>query len=442
MIRYRKGAVKDKLLKSAVRYSTLLLLLTISVLLMTGCSPQRSRSNYPNTFEDARKLEAAKPKEALEEYDSIKDAKDGKDDKMASEALLLAAQFASDPSRYGTPAQLDYTNQAQMSPESLDKQKDMQADGELQAFNRLKLLFQQYPNSAAAKIAPDNKLKPNLERRMDERNRSKWNYKLVDALVGMTGRIPAFSYWFALALIAAVVKGITLPLTLKTYKSQREMKRIQPLLKELQAKYKDKPAEMNEKTWAVYKEHGVNPFASCIPMVIQLPFLYGVYYTIRLYEHHFSYGTFLWIGSPLAHMYPSVIGANMGEFDIPLLVLYAASNYLTMKLTPSPDPAQAAQQKQMSVMMTIMMFWMFLKYRWSAAFIFYWLILNILSAWQQYHYIYKPSKADGGVVGGGDSDGRNGKGPGGGTPVAATSTGSVAIASNPAGRARPRRKRR
>lgn len=434
-------------MKSAVRYSTLFLLIAFLAFVMTGCSPQRSRSNYPNTFEDARRLELSKPKEALEEYDSIKEAKDGKDNKMASEALLLAAQFASDPNRYGLPAQLDYTNPAQMTPEAKEKVTEMKADGELQAFNRLKLLIQDYPDSDAAKTATNEHLKAALERRMDKRNASKWNYKLVDGLVAATGRIPAFSYWFALALIAVAVKGLTLPLTLKTYKSQREMQRIQPLLKELQAKYKDKPAEMNEKTWAIYKEHGVNPFASCIPMFIQLPFLYGVYNTIRLYEHHFSNGTFLWVGSSLSHMYPKYLGANLGEFDIPLLVLYAASNYLTMKLTPSPDPAQASQQKQMSVMMTIMMFWMFLKYRWSAAFIFYWLILNILSAWQQYHYIYKPNKArasTGDVVvmpavkSGKDNDGngRNGKGPGGGP------TGGTPVSSGSSMRARPRRKRR
>ena len=55
---------------------------------------------------------------------------------------------------------------------------------------------------------------------------------------------------------------------------------------------------------AAYKEHGVNPLASCLPMVVQMPFLFWIYNTIRLYEFHFTHGTFLWIGSALSHKYP------------------------------------------------------------------------------------------------------------------------------------------
>ena len=82
----------------------------------------------------------------------------------------------------------------------------------------------------------------------------------------------------------------------------------------------------------------------------------------------------------------------MAQFDLPLLLLYALSNFLTMRLMPPTDPQAAEQQKVMSVTMTFVLLFMFLQYKWSAAFIFYWLILNFISAWQQYNYIYKPNK--------------------------------------------------
>jgi YidC/Oxa1 family membrane protein insertase len=167
------------------------------------------------------------------------------------------------------------------------------------------------------------------------------------------------------------------------YKSQREMQRIQPQLKALQDKYKDDKVVMNEKVMAFYKEHGVNPFASCFPMLIQLPFLWWVYATIRAYEFHFVNGKFLWIGSSLAHQFPGIVAGNLGQFDVPLLCLYAGSNYLTMKLTPATDPQAAQTQKQTSIMMTVMMFWMFMMYKWSAAFIFYWLVINAISAYRR-----------------------------------------------------------
>ena len=171
------------------------------------------------------------------------------------------------------------------------------------------------------------------------------------------------------------------------------MQKLQPILKEVQKKYKDEPQLMQQETMKVYKEHGVSPFASCLPMVIQLPFMIWVYNTIRLYEFHFANGKFLWVGSELSKAHPTILGTDLAKFDIPLLVLYAASNYFTMRLTPAPDPTQAQQQKSMAVMTTGIMFFMFMQYKWSAAFIFYWLILNLVSTAQQYYFVYKPNKA-------------------------------------------------
>ena len=118
-----------------------------------------------------------------------------------------------------------------------------------------------------------------------------------------------------------------------------------------------------------------------------------VYNTIRLYEYHFANGKFLWVGSSLSYAHPANLATDLGKFDMPLLVLYAASNYFTMRLTPAPDPAQAQQQKSMAVMTTGLMFFMFMQNKWSAAFIFYWLILNIISTAQQYYFVYRPNKA-------------------------------------------------
>ena len=169
----------------------------------------------------------------------------------------------------------------------------------------------------------------------------------MNGIVRATGANSYFSYWLALLLIAIFVKACTMPITLKMYKNQREMQRIQPILKGIQDQHKDDPQKRNEAVMAAYKEHGVNPFASCFPMLIQLPFLWLVYGMIRQYEFHFSNGFFLWINPITSHTAPAWLGvaANMGAFDVPLLFLYAASNYFTMRLTPPTDPQAAEQQK-------------------------------------------------------------------------------------------------
>jgi YidC/Oxa1 family membrane protein insertase len=384
-------------LKSVLRTTTLLVLLTLLVLFGAGCGQQYQ---FPDnlTIADVQKMEATDPDKALAGYSHLKNRFDGKDSEQAAQALLLSAQFASDPNRYGTMAQI---HADRMTPEVTAALEEKHDNGDRQAHEALKQLQDQYPSTAAARAAEEKTYGPThnlifqefLEKRIDQRNSSKFSYQLIDGLVAATGRVPGFSYWFALMVIALAVKFLTLPLMLRSYKSQREMQRLQPMLKELEEKYKGKP-ELNEKKMQFFKEHNVNPAASCLPMLVQMPFMIWIYNTIRLYEFHFANGKFLWIGSALSHRYHDFLATDLAKFDFPLLILYIVSMYLTMKLTPVSDPQQAQMQKQSSIMMTAMMFWMFTKYRWPGAFIFYWLILNIVSAWQQYTYIYKPRKAE------------------------------------------------
>lgn len=348
---------------------------------------------YDKLFTKARDLNSQQlPDKALDAYRQVKDS-NSHDPNIASEALYRAALLG-----YHALVADNYDPHKPLDAAGEEKEKALLNLGN-KAHDAVKQLLAQYDTTPAALAAnaptfgPKSlPLKEAIERQIDLRNSQYFTYKLIDALVAMTGRIPSFSYWFALIFIAIVVKTITLPLTIKTYRSQREMQRLQPLVKELQAKYKGKPAEMNEKMMALYKEHKVNPFATCLPMLIQLPFMWWVYAAIRLYEFHFANGTFLWIGSSLSHRYPGILAANLAQFDYILLTIYALSNYLTMKLTPTTDPSMAAQQKQMSIFMTIFLFWMFIQYKWSAAFMLYWLVLNLIGAWQQYTYIFKPNR--------------------------------------------------
>src|SRR5207237_614261 len=123
-----------------------------------------------------------------------------------------------------------------MSAEVRQQILDRQAQSELKAHESLKELLKEFTGTKAAEQARAEHLKETLEKRIDDRNKTQWSYKLIDGIVAMTGRQRGFSYWFALLLIAFIVKGVTLPLTLKMYKSQREMQRLQPAIKAMQEK--------------------------------------------------------------------------------------------------------------------------------------------------------------------------------------------------------------
>lgn len=372
------------------------LMLAMLGLMLSGCG-QGQQGIPPITMEHAQQLEATDYKNAVVEYNAVRGEFDSKDKETAALALLKAAQFASDPSRYGTPAQLKI-DPAKMSAEDRQRLEDAQQEGDVAARAALKQLEQHYNDTNTYKTGNAPGLLANVERSIDARNSKMTSYKIVDALVQMTGAHPDFSYWFALVLIAVFIKAITFPLLLKTYKSQREMQKIQPVLKEIQTKYKGDQTEIQTRTMAAYKEHGVNPFASCLPSLIQIPVFMLMFRLIQAYEIHFTHGHFLWITPSVAHSAIGqrlMLGSDLAHLDIPILILYALSMWISMKLAPSPDPQMAAQQKQMSIMMTGMMVWWFIQTRWSSAFLLYYLVQNILSTWQQYVYIYKPNKSKG-----------------------------------------------
>jgi len=79
------------------------------------------------------------------------------------------------------------------------------------------------------------------------------------------------SYIAAIAMIAAVVMAVTTPLTLKSTKGMLEMQRLAPQMRKLQNEHRNDKAKLNEEMMKLYQEHKVNPMASCLPLVAQMP---------------------------------------------------------------------------------------------------------------------------------------------------------------------------
>lgn len=379
-------------MKYLVRSLLLLFVLLLVATLLSGCSSGPA-GVPPITLEHARQLEALTPDKAVDEYTAIKNLYDGHDQEKAAQALLELAKFTSDRSRYGTPQQVHALDPNNLSKAAQDQIEQLREKGDNLARESLKTLYLRYGESAAAKDQATRALQLTVDRTIDQRNSKAFTYKLMDALVNATGRNPAFSYWFALLVIAVTLKVVTFPLMLVMYKSSREMQRMQPIIKAIQEKHKEDPTESNRKMQEAYKEHGVNPFASCIPSLVQLPVFIWMFNLVRIYEVHFGHGHFFWVGSALSHRFPTFFAPDLGQLDIPILLLYAGSMFVTMRLTPQADPAMAQQQQQMSVMMTFFMVWWFIQSRWSSAFLLYYLFQNVLSAAQQYHFVYKPNRA-------------------------------------------------
>ena len=117
------------------------------------------------------------------------------------------------------------------------------------------------------------------------------------------------SYGGAILLFGLLVKLIMLPFQMKSKKSMMRMNLFQPKIKEIQTKYANNPQRMNEEMQMLYAQEGVNPMSGCLPMLLQWPILFCMFYAMRdianmeLIEQAFAflkgetpvYESFLWI---------------------------------------------------------------------------------------------------------------------------------------------------
>jgi YidC/Oxa1 family membrane protein insertase len=206
----------------------------------------------------------------------------------------------------------------------------------------------------------------------------------------------------AIILLTLAIKAAFWSMTEKQYESMSSMRKIQPKIKELQQKHKQDPQKMQQEMMVLYKEHGVNPFSGCLPMLIQLPFMIALFSTLSnpAFLMKSAGKAFLWIKNisfveTLNFAHPGKLppaqlqyiaenhltGFNsylaIGASAIPLLALLVAiSTYFSQK-TMDIDP----EQQQMMALMPVMLF--FLSYNLNAGVLLYWVVSNLVTTFQQ-----------------------------------------------------------
>ncbi len=85
------------------------------------------------------------------------------------------------------------------------------------------------------------------------------------------------SFGWSIILMTVIVRMLMIPLFMKQLESQRQMQNVTPLIQEIQKKYKNDPQTANREIMRVYKEHNASPVSGCLPNLIQLPFIYGLF---------------------------------------------------------------------------------------------------------------------------------------------------------------------
>jgi YidC/Oxa1 family membrane protein insertase len=179
------------------------------------------------------------------------------------------------------------------------------------------------------------------------------------------------AYFLAVVIFTGLVRLILLPLNTKQMRSQTKMNEVQPLLKKLQEKYKNDPTKLQAETMALYKEKGISPFSSCLPLLIQMPLLFALFYVFRDLKG-IEGVKFLWV--TLSKPDPYYI----------LPIISGATTYIqSAMMAPKSEDGKPNQMATMNIGMSIFM--VFISIRFTSLLILYWIINNLYQILQNYY---------------------------------------------------------
>lgn len=230
---------------------------------------------------------------------------------------------------------------------------------------------------------------------------------IYNSLIFFYNVLPGADFGFAIIVTTLLLKFLMIPLSQKQIESQRKMQLIQPKIKELQAKYKDRKEEQTKALLELYKTEKVNPFAGCLPMLLPLIFLLAFYQVIiNISKSHFTlHGADLYtfVANPgtVNHLFFSIVDLSQPSYV--LAILSAVVLYFQMKemmasqgtdkkidwLAKEPD-FTAIMSKQMLYVgpgMTL-----FIGFTFPAALSLYWFVSTVFAYIQQKVVFLKAEK--------------------------------------------------
>ncbi len=175
------------------------------------------------------------------------------------------------------------------------------------------------------------------------------------------------NFGWSIIILSVMIKLVTYPLAHKSFTSMKKMQTITPMMNEIKEKYKGNQQKVNQEIMALYKRHKVNPLGGCLPMLIQLPVLFGLFNTLR--------SAIELRGAPFMFWFTD-LSQKDPYFVLP--VLMGITMFLQQKMTPVTDPKQAKMMYFMPLIMT------FLFINLSAGLFLYFIVSNILTIAQQY----------------------------------------------------------
>jgi YidC/Oxa1 family membrane protein insertase len=178
---------------------------------------------------------------------------------------------------------------------------------------------------------------------------------------------------WAIVALTVIVRMILVPLTVKQIHSMQNMQRHAPQMKEIQKKYKGDRQKQNEELMKFYREHNINPAASCLPLAAQIPVFIGLYYTLRAFAKNPPPGNLSWL-----HFVPDISKHVTSHWSgYVLLAIYVAS-----QLASTYFMGGTMQQSQRILMYVLPFAFIFVIARFPTGLVLYWMTTNLWTVGQ------------------------------------------------------------
>ena len=218
-------------------------------------------------------------------------------------------------------------------------------------------------------------------------------FPLLNLLVFFYNYIPDIGV--VIILITVLVRLLLLPSFHKSLKHQRALSALQPKMHEIREKYKDDKEAQAKATMELYKVHKVNPLSSCLPLLIQLPILIGLY---QVFMRSLN-------GKELAGLYnfihvPEVINPiflhwiNLADRNIIMAVMAGALQYYLSKISLPPTQATDQMSKMLSyqTLYFLPVITIVFGAQFPAGLTLYWIVTTLFGIGQQYYILHRESK--------------------------------------------------
>ncbi len=181
---------------------------------------------------------------------------------------------------------------------------------------------------------------------------------------------------WAIVATTVVVRMLLVPLTIKQIHSMQNLQRYAPQMKEIQKKYKHDKQKQNEELMKFYRENSINPAASCLPMLLQLPVFIALYYTLKNFNENFpeaAHQNLSWL-----HIVPNITAHTTSFWGgYVLLVVYVVSQMAsTLFMAPTADKTQR------TLFMIMPLVFVFVIARFPAGLVLYWVTTNLWTVGQ------------------------------------------------------------